>query len=290
MALTNADPPQTFLAISAALVAVALGLAWAAGAGMELIGCALLAFGIQWLAFVPSDFLQDERGFDLIGSLTYVTLMIFSLSMGEGGPRQLLVTTLVCIWAVRLGSFLFWRAARRGGDSRFDKIKVYPARFFNVWTLQGLWIFLTAFAALIVNTAAPGEPLTLLDYVGAALWVFGFGVEVLADAQKTAFNSDPLNKGRFINVGFWAMSRHPNYLGEMLLWTGIFLIGAGTFVGAQWLAILSPIFVIVLLTRVSGIPLLEARADKRWGGDPDYEAYKARVPVLFPRLTPPPRG
>lgn len=286
MALSNDDPPQKFYTTSATIFLVTLLLAWLVGGGTGLVTCALAAFAIQWIAFVPSSMMQDEKAFDLVGSMSYLALMGYSLSLGEGGPRQILVTVLVSIWAARLGSFLFARVQRAGNDGRFDQIKVYPARFFSVWTIQGLWVFLTAFAALVINTATPASSLGLLDYVGTAVWITGFGVEAISDWQKSSFNANPHNKGRFITSGFWATSRHPNYFGEILLWCGIALIGASVFTGWQWLALLSPAFVAVLLTQVSGIPLLEARADKKWGSDPAYQAYKAKVSVLVPRPDP----
>jgi steroid 5-alpha reductase family enzyme len=287
MALSNEDPPQTFYLLSAGFVVAAIFLAWMAGAGTGLVGCVLLAFVIQWLAFVPSAITQDEKAFDVVGSATYLMVIGYSLSLGGGGPRQLLVTALVSIWAARLGIFLFWRVNRRGGDDRFEKIKRYPARFFNVWTLQGLWVVLTASGALIINAGTDASiPLGLLDYIGAAIWVVGFGVEVLSDYQKSRFNENPHNKGRFINTGFWATSRHPNYFGEILLWVGIFVIGMRAFDGWQWLAILSPVFVTLLLTRASGVPILEAKADRKWGSDPAYLRYKAKTSVLVPMPDP----
>ena len=108
----------------------------------------------------------------------------------------------------------------------------------------------------------------------------------MADLQKSRFRADPANRGRFISTGVWAWSRHPNYFGEIVIWVGVFVIAAPVLRGWQWVGILSPVFVTLLLTRVSGIPLLEKRADRQWGGRPEYEAYKARTSVLVPR---PPR-
>lgn len=283
--------------VTLACLAVNVGVAWAAG-GLSwgplplLVVCALVAIGAQWLAFVPAYLRQTEHFYDLTGSLTYLTLIGLSLgvaaSQGALEPRQLLVSALVAVWAGRLGSFLFRRVRRDGGDGRFDEIKPRFVRFLNAWSLQGVWVFLTALGALILNTRAePGPALGLLDALGLGVWALGFGLEVIADRQKSAFKADPANRGRFIDRGLWAWSRHPNYFGEITLWTGVFLIGAGTFSGGEWVAVLSPLFVTLLLTKVSGVPLLERRSDERWGGQPEYEAYKARTPVLVPR---PPRG
>jgi steroid 5-alpha reductase family enzyme len=115
------------------------------------------------------------------------------------------------------------------------------------------------------------------------VWVLGFAIEATADAQKTRFRADPKNKGGFIHTGLWAWSRHPNYFGEITLWIGVAIITLPVLRGWQWVTLISPVFVALLITRVSGIPLLEKRADEKWGGQADYEAYKERTPVLIPR-------
>ncbi|MBC8187024.1 MAG: DUF1295 domain-containing protein, partial [Proteobacteria bacterium] len=126
----------------------------------------------------------------------------------------------------------------------------------------------------------------LVAALGGFLWVAGFAIEVAADQQKRRFRADPSNRERFIRSGLWAWSRHPNYFGEIILWIGIALIALPVLSGWQLATLISPVFVYVLLTRISGIPLLETRAKKKWGKDPDFAAYMRSTPVLFPR---PPR-
>ncbi len=118
------------------------------------------------------------------------------------------------------------------------------------------------------------------------VWLVGFGIEVAADDQKRAFRADPANRGRFITTGLWAWSRHPNYFGEITLWVGVALVALPALSGWQHLTLVSPLFVGLLLTRVSGVPLLEARGQATWGDDPEYRDYVARTPVLVLR---PPR-
>jgi len=247
---------------------------------------AIIAFAVHWVAFVPAYIKQTEKFYDLTGSITYLTVIGSAVYLsGAQDPRALLVAFLVTIWTLRLGSFLFLRVLKDGKDTRFDEIKPNAPRFFTAWTLSGLWVFLTALAAIIVITSSETKPLGVFAYVGFAVWVIGFLIEVLADHQKRVFRKDPENKGKFIKTGLWAWSRHPNYFGEIVLWLGILIIAIPVLKGWQWLAVLSPIFVYVLLTRVSGIPMLEEIADERWGGQDDYEAYKANTPELF--LKPP---
>lgn len=244
-----------------------------------------LAFLIQWLVFIPAYIFQTEKYFDLTGSLTYITVTTLALALSRGmDTRSILLWALVIIWAVRLGSFLFGRIRKAGKDDRFDDIKPDFLRFLNVWTIQGLWITFTAAAALVAITSSVRKELDVFAVVGFLVWIFGFAFEVVADSQKSRFNADPANKGKFIQSGLWSRSRHPNYFGEIVLWIGIAIIAIPVLQGWQWVAMISPLFVTFLLTRVSGVPLLEKKAEAKWGGQADYEAYKKNTPALIPRL------
>ena len=280
------------LAASAAAVVVAGGMAAAGSHGGISVGevpvfalCVALAFVLQWAVFVPAWLWRTERYFDLAGSGTFLTLIILAASArGAPDPRSLAIAAMVAIWALRLGAFLFARIRRQGFDRRFDRIRRDAARFFLTWTLQGLWVSLTLASALGAVTAATAVPLGWPAAAGVALWGAGFFVEVAADAQKRRFRMEAANAGRFIATGLWARCRHPNYLGEILLWTGVAVTAAPALDGWRYVTLVSPVFVWLLLTRVSGIPLLEAQADRKWGADPAYRAYKARTPVLVPRI------
>ena len=286
-----------WLSVAAVIIAVAVGLATAfvgSQGGQLVVGipvfavCAALAFIIQWVVFVPSYRRQTERFFDLTGSLTYISVTVVAVMLSPvRDERSLLVLALVLIWAVRLGTFLFRRIQQAGRDDRFDALKPSPIRFLAVWTLQGLWVSLTLAAALAAITAENREPIGVFAALGLAIWIIGFGIEAVADWQKGRFRADRANKGRYIDSGLWAWSRHPNYFGEIVLWVGVAVMAVPVLAGLQWLTLVSPLFVALLLTRISGVPMLERKADERWGGQPDYETYKARTPVLVPR---PPRA
>jgi len=276
-------------------VSVAVGAAVAvagSSGGLEAAGvpvfalCAGLAFAINWAAFVPAYLARSERFFDLTGTLTYLTVVVVAVAAGSGSTVSILLAVLIAVWAVRLGTFLVQRIRRDGSDGRFDEIKVDPARFLMSWTLQGLWVLLTAGAALAAMTSADEAEPGPATIVGFVIWCIGFALEATADAQKRAFRADATNRGRFITTGLWAWSRHPNYFGEITLWVGIAVIAAPALSGWQYVTLVSPVFVTLLLTRVSGIPLLEARGRRTWGDDADYRDYVARTPALVPR---PPR-
>ena len=284
---------RSVVGIGGAVVVGAL-VALAGSDGGSMVGgvpvfalCAVLAFVINWLVFIPSNAAKTEKFYDLTGSFTYLTVIIVAVILSDAlDVRASIVAVMVVVWALRLGSFLFLRIRRAGSDSRFDEIKVSPLRFFSAWTIQGLWVLLTSAAALATITTTEREALGWLAYAGIAVWVIGFSIEVVADAQKSVFKRESRNEGRFISTGLWAWSRHPNYFGEITLWIGVALIAVPVLSGWQWVTLISPVFVTLLLTRVSGIPMLEAKADERWGDQPEYRQYKATTPVLFPR---PPR-
>lgn len=249
--------------------------------------CGALAYVVNWIVFVPSNAAQTEQYYDLTGSITYISVVVVAIVLSDDlDARAVVVAAMVLVWALRLGTFLFRRVRRDGRDGRFDSIKVDPLRFFMTWTLQGLWVLLTVACALAIITGAERESFGLLAGIGTAVWLIGFMIEAVADQQKSAFKSDPANEGRFITSGLWAWSRHPNYFGEITLWLGVAIIAVPVLSGWRWVTLISPIFVTVLLTRISGIPMLERRAQKRWGDEPAFQEYTERTSVLIPR---PPR-
>jgi steroid 5-alpha reductase family enzyme len=249
--------------------------------------CGALAYLINWIVFVPSNAAETEHYFDLTGSITYITLIVVAAALSDDlDARAWVVAAMVLVWAMRLGTFLFRRVRRDGRDSRFDSIKVDPLRFFMTWTLQGLWVLLTLACALAVITGNERESFGLLAWIGTVVWLLGFAIEAVADHQKSVFKQDPTNEGRFITTGLWAWSRHPNYFGEITLWLGVAIMAVPVLSGWRWVTLVSPVFVTVLLTRISGIPTLERRAQKRWGSEPVFQQYTKQTPVLIPR---PPR-
>ena len=274
-------------------ITIAIGalISWAGSDGGDRFGvlpifalCGALAFAVNWAAFIPSAMKRTEHYYDLTGGLTYITVTAVAVLLSSRlDLRSGIVAGMVLFWSIRLASFLFMRISRAGKDSRFDTMKHKPVRFFLAWTLQGLWVLLTAACALAIITGGNREPLGVIGYVGIAVWTIGILIEIVADHQKSAFRGDPANKGKFITTGLWAWSRHPNYFGEIVLWTGMAIIALPILEGWQWATLVSPVFVTLLLTKVSGVPLLEAAADERWGGQDDYEAYKSNTPVLVMR-------
>lgn len=241
---------------------------------------------IQWVVFLHAGgFFGNERTekyYDLTGSLTYLSAIGLSLYLTPNlGIRQIILSSFVGVWAARLGYFLYTRIHNNAGiDSRFETIKKNNFKFLFAWTMQGVWVFTCLFPVLKLTQVATLAPLTSLDYAGFGLWAFGFIFEVIADYQKSKFRSNPENKNKFIDSGLWSISRHPNYFGEILLWTGISLAAySGTKSPAVFI---TPAFVSLLLIYMSGIPMLEKSANEKFGSDPKFQDYKKNTPVLIP--------
>ena len=264
------------------LLALALSSGSTEVNGMPVFAiCAILAYAINYIVFIPSFIARTEHYFDLVGSITTITLIIYALMAGtDPDARSFIVAAMVLVWAIRLGSFLFLRAKETGGDARFDSVKHRFIPFLSWWSLQGLWVLMNLAGALVVLTTTKPKSFGAFAVIGIFLWVIGITIEIVADQQKKKFRRNHENDGKFISTGLWAWSRHPNYFGEILLWIGITVIGLPVLSGWRWMALISPVFVIVLLTKISGIPILEHRAQKRWGEDPKYIEYVKNTPIL----------
>ena len=244
----------------------------------------LLAFLIHWLLFIPAFLFKTEKFFDLSGSLTYLSVMIyvvFSKNNFQDQIGNIVLASLIILWAVRLGSFLFFRIKKAGEDKRFREIKTSFTRFFMVWTISGMWVSLCSMCALTAIASNDGVVLNYLFYFGLVTFFVGMSIEVISDNQKTQFRKDPKNKDRFINTGLWSRSRHPNYVGEITLWSGVAIISFSSLEGWQYVRLISPIFTYFLLVYVSGVPQLEESGQKKWGYMKDYQDYIKKTPSLI---------
>ena len=272
------------------LVVFFIAISIAAATGIEnVLRVVILAFLIQWVAYIPAYVFQTEKFYDLTGSLTYLSVTWYALILASGdlanaNVANIVIVLLISLWALRLGSFLFMRIHKDGEDKRFRTIKPSATQFFMTWTLQGLWVSLCSMCALTAISSDGGVVVNAMFYFGLGLFVLGFSTEIVADNQKSKFRSFSENRDKFITTGLWAKSRHPNYFGEIVLWTGIAVMSFSSLEGWQYLTLISPIFTYILLVYVSGVRMLEARADKKWGDDEDYIKYKSETPVLWLNL------
>ena len=250
--------------------------------------CLMISFVLHWIAFIPAYLARTEKFYDIAGTVAYLSVLATAsyLTMISSNNnlqlRSIIAIILVLIWALRLGIFLFVRVLKAGEDRRFREVKQNFSKFLVWWSVSALWVFLTAANALtmIINNVSFTDDFYF--YFGLSLWLIGFSFEAIADEQKRRFKSDKKNKDAFISTGLWGISRHPNYFGEILLWVGMAVIALPTLIGWQYVTLISPIFIYFLLTRVSGVNLLEDRANQKWGGTEEYESYVKKTPVLIP--------
>ena len=244
----------------------------------------LLVYIIQWVAFIPAYVFQTEKFFDLTGSITYSSVFIYCIYLTTSGDLNwgsLVISILVILWAGRLGTFLFTRIAKDGEDKRFRTIKPDIAQFFMTWTLQGMWVSLCSLCAITGIASETGIIVNNIFYIGLVMFIGGFAIEIVADQQKSAFRAIPENRNKYITSGLWSRSRHPNYFGEITLWTGVAVMSFSSLSGIEYLTLISPIFTYLLLVKISGVRMLEGRGQKTWGNDEDYIAYMKNTPMVM---------
>ena len=248
-----------------------------------LILIGITGYFIHWLIFIPSFLLKSEKYYDITGTISYIVMISISMiSVSSLNMRSKVIAFLVVLWALRLGFFLLIRVFQIGEDKRFKDVKTSFTRFFMWFNMSALWVFLTTANAI---TAILNNSLILYDLFfvfGISIWIIGFSIEAIADNQKRQFRKEVENKGKYISTGLWSLSRHPNYFGEILIWFGMAIIAFPTLVGWQYITLVSPLFVYLLLTRISGVNLLESSADKKWGSLSSYQEYKKETPILVP--------
>ena len=270
------------------MVALLFGYAGAQG-GPNIYGypglmyIAAIGFFIHWLIFIPSYLLKTEKYYDITGTIAYLVMTGLAVfSSHELHLRSQVVAILIAVWALRLGLFLLVRVFQVGEDKRFHEVKTSFSRFLVWFSMSALWVFLTTANALTLilnNTSLIGDG---YFFIGLIIWLIGFATEVTADEQKRRFRNNAENNGQFITTGLWSISRHPNYFGEIMVWIGMAVISFPVLSGWQYATLISPVFVTVLLTRVSGINLLEASSDQKWDHLESYKEYKQKTPVLIP--------
>jgi steroid 5-alpha reductase family enzyme len=275
------------LHIVISLIAFSLSYLLAYSTGLSLVqDTVLIVFAIQWVLFIPAYLFRTEKFFDLAGSVTYIFAVSFVFYKSNDDLLSydigsLILSMVIIFWALRLGSFLFLRIKKAGEDKRFKEIKTSPTRFFMTWSLQGMWVSLCSACALTALANPNGIQTNLLFYFGLFIFLSGFILEIIADTQKSKFRSNTKNKNLFINTGLWSFSRHPNYLGEIILWLGISIMSISALSEWQYVTLISPVFTYVLLVYISGVRLLEESGKEKWGHLEEYKKYLKNTPSLL---------
>jgi len=263
----------------AVLISISLGILTGID---EVRNGIILSFIFHWLLFIPAFIFKTEKFYDLTGSLSYITVILYVLISSNDGTSNfgnIILSSLIIIWTLRLGTFLFLRIKKAGEDKRFREIKKSFSWFFMAFTVSGMWVSICALCAL--TGISNGIELNNITYIGIILFIIGFTLEIIADTQKTNFRKNNENKDKFITTGLWKYSRHPNYLGEIILWIGVAIISYSSLEISQLFTLVSPVFTYLLLVHVSGINLLEKSGQKKWGSLSEYKEYKRKTPRLF---------
>jgi steroid 5-alpha reductase family enzyme len=242
----------------------------------------LVAIAVNAIFFIYAAAKKTDVVTDLSYSLSFGLVAAALLVRYAKSPFTALIPAwLTLVWALRLGAYLFTRIIKTKVDHRFDGMREKPLKFARFWILQAVAVAVIILPVVAsASSSAENRGIGFWEALGILFWTVGFVVEAVADAQKSAFKNAGTHG--LIMRGLWKYSRHPNYFGETLLWWGIFAYAIPVLEGVLFLAVLGPIFITLLLLFVSGIPLLEKSADKKYGADPAYRAYKRRTSVFVP--------
>ncbi|TMX00012.1 hypothetical protein EJD97_001529 [Solanum chilense] len=236
---------------------------------------AIVTVVYQLIFFIITALLKFDKVTDFAGGTNFIVLAVLTLILkGSWNFRQVVLSVFVVIWGLRLGLFLLMRILQWGEDRRFDDKRDNLGKLAIFWLFQAIWVWTVSLPVTVVNASDHQPSVQTVDIIGWIMWSIGISVEITSDQQKLTFKNSPENRGKWCNVGLWKYSRHPNYFGEIFLWWGIFVASTPVLEGAEWLVVLGPVFLTLLLLFVSGIPLLEESADKKYGNVAEYIIYK----------------
>lgn len=242
----------------------------------------LILFGYMSLWFLFSLFKKRNDVADVAWGLGFVLLAWVSFYLsGASGARELIVSLLVSVWGLRLAWHIYKRNKGKLEDYRYQKWRIdwgrwfYLRSYFQVYLLQGALLFLIVLPVLVINKNF-GSLLGVFDFVGVAVWLIGFYFEAVGDAELARFIKNPENKGKLLQSGLWAYTRHPNYFGEVVQWWGIWLVALSVPGGV--FTIIGPLTITFLILKVSGIPMLEKKMEEH----PDFAEYKRRTSMFIP--------
>lgn len=240
-----------------------------------------ISLGINGALFLIAFALKSDKLTDASYAISFIALALAIYNHSAANPYVVIGVSLVCTWALRIGAFLLYRVVKTGKDSRFDGVREHFWKFGKFWLGQALTVWLLLIPLALASRHA--SDWSALSIVGFFICVGGIALEATADLQKYKFSHNPTNKDKWITDGVWNYSRHPNYFGEMSVWVGMYVLLVSSLSGGELaLALISPLWIICLLLFVSGIPILEKYADKKWGSNASYQAYKRQTSVLIP--------
>lgn len=248
---------------------------------MELLYALAISMGINLFMFIPAFLFKTDKLTDISYALTFVILSIYTLIVNGASPASVVLFIMILIWAIRIGSYLLIRIHKIKKDTRFNEMRKSFFKFGGFWLIQGFTVWAVLIPSILFIQNQP-QNIDLIASIGILIWLAGLSIETLADIQKYKFKNKTENKGKWIETGLWKYSRHPNYFGEILLWFGVYIFTFTSLIGIEkWIGFIGPLYIAALIIFVSGIPLLEKKADQRWSDKPAYQAYKERTHELF---------
>lgn len=233
---------------------------------------------------------QTDKLTDITYAFTFalIALALFYLYGDISHPYRLILTIMPVVWAIRLGAYLLRRVMIKGKDHRFDSFRHIWWRFGRFWIIQGLsiWVVALPYIVALSSTAEQVDKAlqSILLPIGVIIFIAGFLIETIADAQKFKFRMDTNNNGQFMSEGLFSIVRFPNYTGEIMVWLGVFIACIPVLQGMEWATIISPIWIIGLLTSLSGIPFLERSNKERYGHLESFQKYKKETKKLLPGI------
>jgi steroid 5-alpha reductase family enzyme len=246
-----------------------------------MAGLAIL--GYVTLIWVLSLVIRDAGIMDIFWGLGFIVVSgVYFFSARAVDLLGYLLLALVVIWGLRLTVYIAFRNLGKPEDVRYQAFRHkgganwWWQSYFKVFLLQGLIMWIVSLPLLTGLSGGSGERISGIATAGIALWGIGFFFEAVGDWQLTRFKRNPDNKGKVFDKGLWALTRHPNYFGEMLLWWGFYVISLQS--GNAW-TVISPLIMTVLLLRVSGVAMLEQLLTTT---KPEYAEYMRTTSAFFP--------
>ena len=247
---------------------------------MEIIYYLIIALAFNLIMLLFAYKFKTDKLTDLSYALTFVFIIALGFFLGSYSNLKLILLIMILFWAFRLGIFLFIRIRKIKKDRRFDGIRENFLKFFGFWFFQGIAVWIILLPSLMFLSSA--GKISIFSWIGFAIWFIGITLETFSDLQKYQFNNNN-KKDKWVSTGLWRYSRHPNYFGEILCWLGIYLFSFSSLTDIQKiLAFNSPIFIVILLIFITGLPKLEKYADKKWGKIKEYKEYKRKTSILIP--------
>lgn len=253
---------------------------------INILNVFLVIFVLQLIFFVYAVIQRTDKVTDLSYGLTFIIASLASIYLAYEyiSIFKWLLFLLILVWGLRLAIYLFIRILKTGKDIRFDGIREKPLKFAGFWILQAISIFVILLPTTYILLLQQETHISTLSYIGFLIAILGIFLESVADIQKFVFKSKEENKNKWIQSGLWKYSRHPNYLGEMLMWLGVFIYALPYINDWGIFTVISPMYITYLLLFVTGIPTLEQRDMERYGGNEKYLEYVKSTGILLPKI------